>query len=618
MFKLGIYNPKAKYHTKEVKKEGERLMNTPVIKNWKNNKYSIGGYTELSIDPSIAPLRLSQNYLDALPSVVYNPERQSDRLVEQKIFTPEEIKKINKPVAKEQPVLKTQDRSDEALLASHDSNPLAETKFGRWWDEVAAPVMYWVPGVGEGMMTADIKNSFENKEVAEGLLNAGFLVTPYFKNAKGLAKRTLKHIDDEMFRFSNEYRERMNKALTRPATAKDIAGQVKNRLEELHKDIVTQNQIKYLMEGDIKKHFPNWTDELEKIYNHSPEYLYWSAEHKLDPLNKETVNKFLNMQSRSYRGVFDTDPNIVNTALSTAYRERQPWQTGGDYFRINGLYTSNSNEAKEKFAKNYKKESLWGDTGTLTVDFNIDKNKSVLEQLKQFKNQIYFNDVYEPAFDIRKKYKAIQGNYFGNQQQRAYGTLKDAETIGKISDIEHHNSNGIRTDRWSNIPSVIDDNVFVSQQPGIDFETILRYSRDSDLRNQIGKPNLPVEFRKNIENRINKYNELWDNVINRQRTIIPGLEDYERRKIIKFENFFENFDETKLLDVEKLTREEKNIIKDIIEMRNYPDKDISKYLDEVDKILYDKIGIGLEEIKDKLYNQDDALFDYIKSLNLKI
>lgn len=141
----------------------------------------------------------------------------------------------------------------------------------------------------------------------------------------------------------------------------------------------------------------------EDLTNHNPEYYEFLKETNL-PWNKQsTVDKFLKRQQTSLRGVYADDKETAKDYLTTILAVRK----GGDRLNTHGgLYTSNSTGIADAF-KNPDDGISNGYIGKLLYDFDIDKTKSIADQLRQARMKIVRggrNNVFNRLYADNKLY----------------------------------------------------------------------------------------------------------------------------------------------------------------------------------------------------------------------
>lgn len=582
------------------------------------NKFAIGGpqKTELYAPPTYKAISP-----DEFLANIINPDfqHQSDRLNPVSIKTEEDIKQE----VPEQPILRAQDKSEEALAAFHDKNPLAETAFGRWYNDVAAPVLYWTPGAGTGMMLADIKRDTENQDYLQAGLGLGLLGIPYGGNVGKAIKNTGKLIKKYTqprlvpFAFEDSYKSKVLPNI-KPSTRGGIKV-VRERMESHN------NRIKDYYRKLYREDFDSVVRDLENRYgnvdaykNISPEYLYFSHINKLDPHSKETFNKFIERQSHFYRGVFDVPEKSVEEALTYALNNKSKGidltkgvKRGGDRWNTQGgLYSTESREVAERFAKDFKKEGQNGYVGLIRHNFDIDPNLSVEEGLRQYKRNFFYGDIIDGYNQSLGNYRGIISQYMDNAHELVWLTNQPKEKVGEIVNLTRYENQPLRTDRWTSPELKNNPETFMAFTAPFNFETLLNFSR------MIG----PRKDGEVVMKRIKKHNELLQK--HNKRATGFGVDSDTLRDILNIKDFTKELNKKSVL-----TRWDKQGVAKIIKerlrinMNHLKDKKkIQRVLAELDKAeLNAGIPDGFDGVtsysKQYLKRLEKEVLHYYKVLN---
>ena len=200
----------------------------------------------------------------------------------------------------------------------------------------------------------------------------------------------------------------------------------------------------------------------EDLMNHNPEYYEFLKETNL-PWNKQsTVDEFLKRQQISLRGVYADNKDDAVRYLTQILARRK----GGDRLNTHGgLYTSNSTGIADAF-KNPDDGISNGYIGKLLYDFDIDKTKSIADQLRQARmkivrggrNSVFAGSKYydESINDARRKGAvAVEDNYGRsngdvlNVTERAYFPGSAKQNKLTLQNLEEYLAQENQRGRWN-------------------------------------------------------------------------------------------------------------------------------------------------------------------------
>lgn len=125
-----------------------------------------------------------------------------------------------------------------------------------------------------------------------------------------------------------------------------------------------------------------------RLFQDNPEYYQFINETKLPPLEQSTVNKFLNRQMTSLRGVYANNERDARRFLTET--EYGKVRFGGDRLDTKGgLYTSNSQGIAEAFKNPNSNQTIDGYIGKLKMKDDIDRSLPIEQQLAQMRNKVF-------------------------------------------------------------------------------------------------------------------------------------------------------------------------------------------------------------------------------------
>lgn len=286
--------------------------------------------------------------------------------------------------------------------------------------------------------------------------------------------------------------------------------------------------------------------DYDDLMNHNPEYYKFLEETNLPWNEQSTVDAFLKRQKTSLRGVYADDKETAKKYLTEIQSKRK----GGDRLGTNGgLYSSNSTGIADAF-KNPDNGVSNGYIGKLHYDFGINRDKPIVDQLRQArmkivrggKNNVFAGTKYykESIKNARKQGAvAIEDNYGRsngdvlNVTERAYlpGSAKqDKLTLQNLKEyLAQENQRG----RWNTqgvTKEAGDEELFIPRQ----------YNRFDDFIREARifmKPRREYDF-----NKVSKFqNDVIDRIRSRSK-YRNKLIDKSRRLLRRNERNSDNFD----------------------------------------------------------------------------
>lgn len=291
------------------------------------------------------------------------------------------------------------------------------------------------------------------------------------------------------------------------------------------------------------------TKELEKAYydlmNHNPEYYTFLKETNL-PWNKQsTVDEFLKRQQTSLRGVYADNKETAKDYLTTIQSKR----AGGDRLNTHGgLYTSNSTGIANAF-KNPNNGISNGYIGKLVYDFDIDKTKSIADQLRQARmkivrggnNNVFAGTTYYPKSitEARKQGAvAVEDNYGRsngdvlNVTERAYFPGSAKQNKLTLQNLEEYLAQENQRGRWntSGVDKMKgDEELFIPRQYNR-FDDFIREARLFMKPRREYDYNKEMTFMKELNNRMTSRSKYRNSLIDMSR----GLHRRNERRSYAF------------------------------------------------------------------------------------
>ena len=291
------------------------------------------------------------------------------------------------------------------------------------------------------------------------------------------------------------------------------------------------------------------TKELEKAYydlmNHNPEYYTFLKETNL-PWNKQsTVDEFLKRQQTSLRGVYADNKETAKDYLTTIQSKR----VGGDRLNTHGgLYTSNSTGIANAF-KNPNNGISNGYIGKLVYDFDIDKTKSIADQLRQARmkivrggnNNVFAGTTYYPKSitEARKQGAvAVEDNYGRsngdvlNVTERAYFPGSAKQNKLTLQNLEEYLAQENQRGRWntSGVDKMKgDEELFIPRQYNR-FDDFIREARLFMKPRREYDYNKEITFMKELNNRMTSRSKYRNSLIDMSR----GLRRRNERRSYAF------------------------------------------------------------------------------------
>lgn len=291
---------------------------------------------------------------------------------------------------------------------------------------------------------------------------------------------------------------------------------------------------------------------LEDIAMLSPEYIKFLSENsKLNPLSQETVDKFFDRQSRSVRGVYvSKDANktqpvdiIINkrgkaTPLNTKAKSldeiaeeylTKPPKSGADRLETHGLYTSNGRYVADKFMRSETGTGATSYIGTVKYPFNIDRQKPIKEQLRDYRKYItnYDYDVENPLAKMTEaEYVRGTGDRAKHIYERSIHPNGDDSVVTLIdlqnAGIDLPNLHG----RWgfNTVTDNADNDLFIPKMPSRDAREFIDYYRRLKAAHTMNIKKVSPEYKSTEANAKKLYysqntkrNKLIDKLAKRQK-----------------------------------------------------------------------------------------------------
>ena len=282
--------------------------------------------------------------------------------------------------------------------------------------------------------------------------------------------------------------------------------------------------IKEVQVHNIGKFTPTQLREINEIFKEDPRYADFILSHpELNPLDAETVDRFITKQNSFIRGVHSNEDNdLLIQQMLTENPSDAGKKVGGDRLGTDsrGIYVSNSGEIADRFQRSVG-SSVRSDIGFLQKTPATDVDTPIRERLAAERRRIFPFDIVSNAESLSYKdlvdlgYVAKEAQYttrFGNKlpgYERAYiSNTFDTPTL-TISDLQTVKGNlKDKKGRWgiggvSSVPE-LEDQLFDGLNIGTSYGDFLHLMR------ALKSPNLTTR----------RYNfDFGDQVYKRQREL---------------------------------------------------------------------------------------------------
>lgn len=268
--------------------------------------------------------------------------------------------------------------------------------------------------------------------------------------------------------------------------------------------------------------------EVHHLADVSPEYIEFLRDNKdLNPLAQETVNKFIERQSKSIRGIYvpknEVNGNSAKEYLLAKKYLTMPPENGPDRLGNSGLYTSNGRFIADKFMRpQYDSEKYRSLQGLVKYNFHIDKSLPIEEQLKQYRNQV------DNWFDISSKRvynpeaKMIEAEYARNTGERSksiYERSINSHEGNNVVDLIHMDDFGYGNEnlhgRWGLSGGDSDNDLFIPKRINNSEEEFNLFKNEVEKQGTIThyytnpeRIKAKTEIENQVSKRINKEQEL--------------------------------------------------------------------------------------------------------------
>lgn len=298
--------------------------------------------------------------------------------------------------------------------------------------------------------------------------------------------------------------------------------------------------IKKVQLRNIGKFTPSQLKEINEIFKEDPRYADFISSHpELNPLDIETVDRFVTKQNSFIRGVYsDQDNDELIKSMMTENISDSSKKKGGDRLGTNatGIYVSNSGEIADRFQRT-SQGSVRSDIALLHKKAATDINTPIKERLAAERRRIFPYDIvpgsdklsYQSLVDLG--YVAKEAQYttrLGNKlpgYERAY--------ISKELDIPNLEINDLQTTktnlkdkkgRWGigGVQSVpeLEDQLFDGLNIGTSYGDFLHFMR------ALKSPNLTIS----------KYNKDYGDKVYDKRIELHNLFTDQVNKHIAIKN----------------------------------------------------------------------------------
>lgn len=354
------------------------------------------------------------------------------------------------------------------------------------------------------------------KQIREDLSNMSYLplsvTQDYVLNKTQPTRELYNKIFKQSYRLRNrnEIKKYNSTLLQRYKEAQDQA----TKLNE----VMIQRQLPFL------KNFYKYSDDqiqrITNIFKEDPNYtdfIYHNVD--LNPLTQEAVDKYLQKQTTSVRGV-SFSPDVVSekdidSRVKQALTVNSENHYGGDRLDTNrtGIYTSNSGEIADRFSRpignvdDVRKSRA--DIALLSYPYQNDKNLTIEQQLRNFRRSIYPYDLFgSPDYRIlaRNGFIAKEAQYTTRNgsllpgYERAYFAEQPNQQLLNTIDQNTFYTDVDKRGRWGfgGVQSVpeLEKKLFEGYRPGNSFGDFVRFARFSDSQymdiGDIYKSQLPM------------------------------------------------------------------------------------------------------------------------------
>ena len=368
----------------------------------------------------------------------------------------------------------------------------------------------WTP-LGDPQMVADIYTDVKDQNYGSLAATAGLLAAPSFlrKPIKAIGRQINKGI-----KWVNApWRAKELFLNARGITPEDIKNIPPSRTEAIEKyldkyhgeDILPTKEGKQRFISEYKNAQRRDAINLEgvdltqaslDIFRKDPAYAKYVLDNRLDPLDNKTVQNFIKRQQSATRGVFTNKVDALPYDVNAMLTHTKDVRSGGDRLGSqSGVYTSNSYELAERFSKSIDSNEGTSAIAKVNLDFGVDPNLSINQQLAQARRQIYPHDIHnaankiptDPELLMQKGYKAKESMYttrtgskLDNVYERAVlGPIEPAKVLN-ISEIELSPDVKNIRGRWGNTgvdPMPGDEELFMPRKIGSDFGDFVREAK---------------------------------------------------------------------------------------------------------------------------------------------
>lgn len=261
-----------------------------------------------------------------------------------------------------------------------------------------------------------------------------------------------------------------------------------------------------------------------KLFSDNPEYYQFINETGLPPLEQSTVDRFLDRQMTSLRGVYANNERDARKFLTET--EYGKVRSGGDRLGTKGgLYTSNSQGIAEAFKNPNSKQTVDGYIGRLKMKDDIDRTLPIEQQLSQMRNKVFMtNDskIGDWELDRRMREQALDNgavafeSIYGRRDgttlpvtERAYLPTTDNNGINHpvtIEKLDYYPNQENKAGRWNTagVDHVLEDNeLFIPKQLNSTTDYI-KYMREMLRKTWIPDELAMSEYEKYAYNTANK------------------------------------------------------------------------------------------------------------------
>lgn len=302
--------------------------------------------------------------------------------------------------------------------------------------------------------------------------------------------------------------------------------------------------IKKVQLHNIGKFTPSQLKEINEIFKEDPRYADFISSHpELNPLDIETVDRFVTKQNSFIRGVYsDQDNDELIKSMMTENISDVSKKKGGDRLGTNatGIYVSNSGEIADRFQRSLY-ESARSDIALLYKKAATDINTPIKERLAAERRRIFPYDIvpgsdklsYQSLVDLG--YVAKEAQYttrLGNKlpgYERAY-ISKELDTPNlEINDLQTTKTNlEDKKGRWGiggveSIPE-LEDKLFDGFNIGTsygDYLHLMKTLKSPNLTKSVANPQwtlnygpLKLETEKLLKSQMDKQIDLKRKVYN--------------------------------------------------------------------------------------------------------